>query len=128
MATTEERMKVLQMLEEGTITAEEATQLLKALHADKPPQPSEGRQLLIHVTDLRTGKGKVNIRVPLGLVTAGMRVAERYASDVQGFDAELLQRMIESGADGKLMEVTDEEQNQRVEIYLEQGQPRQPGG
>ncbi len=120
MPTAEERMKVLRMLEDGTITPEEAARLLKALHSGKSPKPGgEGRYLLIHVTDLATGEGQVNVRVPLGLVTAGMRVAERYASDVQGFDAEMLERMVESGAEGKLLDVTDEEQKQRVEVYVE---------
>lgn len=125
MAATEERLRVLRMLEDGRITPEDATSLLKALgqrpEAGRRAQPggTESRYLRIRVTDLATGTSKVNVSVPLGLVSAGLRIAERFAPETQDFDFQDLEGMIDSGAEGKLVEVMDAEDNERVEIYVE---------
>ena len=126
MATTnEERMKILQMLEEGKVTAEEAATLLRALEGGRRATPAGStptgkRQFLrIQVTDMTSGTAKVNVTVPMGLVGAGLRMAERFAPEFEGFDMQELEELLASGAGGKLVEVTDEEDNERVEIYVE---------
>jgi hypothetical protein len=122
---TDERLKILQMLEEGKITAEEATTLLRALGGSRraaPGAPSpggQGRYLRIHVTDLASGAAKVNVTVPMSLVSAGLRMAERFAPEFEGFDMDELGELIASGTIGKIVEVMDEEDNERVEIYVE---------
>jgi len=59
------------------------------------------------------------VTLPMGLVGAGLRMAERFAPEFEGFDVQELQELLASGADGKLVEVVDEEDNERVEIYVE---------
>ncbi|HZW03966.1 MAG TPA: hypothetical protein VFF68_08560, partial [Anaerolineaceae bacterium] len=67
MATNEERLKILTMLQDGIINAAEAAQLLEALGEDKarrglpefspPPTPGRpGRWLRVRVTDVDSGK------------------------------------------------------------------------
>ncbi|MGD2176651.1 MAG: hypothetical protein PVG71_02400 [Anaerolineae bacterium] len=125
MAATEERLRVLQMLEDGKITPEEATALLRALGKGQGAGPrvagpgTEGRYLRIRVTDLASGTGKVNVTIPLGLVSAGLRIAERFAPEAQGIDMKELEEAIVSGVEGKIVEVMDAEDNERVEIYVE---------
>ena len=126
MAANEERIKILQMLEEGKVTAEEAATLLRALEGGRrggpagPPAQGGQRQFLrIQVTDLESGTAKVNVTLPMGLVGAGLRMAERFAPQIEGFDMQELQELLASGVDGKLVEVVDEEDNERVEIYVE---------
>jgi len=126
MAATEERLKVLQMLEEGKITPEEASSLLRALGRGQEGTPlrggaatTENRFLRIRVTDLDSGTGKVNVTIPLGLIGVGLRIAERFAPDAQAIDMKELEEMILSGAQGKIVEVMDAEDNERVEIYVE---------
>ena len=125
MTTTDERMKVLKMLEESKITAEEATSLLRALQGgDRTASRStelggQARYLRVQVTDLTSGAAKVNVTVPFGLVSAGLRMAERFAPEFEGVDMQELEDMILSGAQGKIVEVMDEEDNERVEIYVE---------
>ncbi|MFQ6101624.1 MAG: hypothetical protein ACE5OS_10385 [Anaerolineae bacterium] len=122
---TEERLKILQMLEEGKISAEEATTLLRALNAGRRAAPGahgpgrENRYLRIHVADLDSGAAKVNVTIPFGLVSAGLRIAERFAPEFEGFDLQELEEVLASGAIGKIVEVVDEEDNERVEIYVE---------
>jgi hypothetical protein len=125
MAASEERLRVLQMLEDGKITPEEATALLRALGKGQAAGPravgsgTENRYLRIRVTDLASGTGKVNVTIPLGLVSAGLRIAERFAPDARGIDMQELEEAIISGAEGKIVEVMDSEDNERVEIYVE---------
>jgi hypothetical protein len=125
MVASEERLRVLQMLEDGKITPEEATSLLRALGKGQDAGPRAGpattgnRYLRIRVTDLASGTGKVNVTIPLGLVSAGLRIAERFAPEAEGIDMEELEKAIISGAEGKIVEVMDAEDNERVEIYVE---------
>jgi len=121
-----ERLKILQMLEEGNITAEEATTLLRALEGMRRAVSGvaslggENRFLRIQVTDLASGSAKVNVTIPLGLVSAGLRMAERFApEEFEGFDMQELRDLITSGTVGKIVEVVDAEDNERVEIYVE---------
>jgi len=72
------------------------------------------------VTDATTGASKVNVTVPMGLLSAGLRIAERFAPEELGdIDMQELEELLASGVDGKFIEVTDEEDNERVEIYVE---------
>jgi len=126
MAVTEERLKVLQMLEEGKITPEEASSLLRALGKGQDERLSgrsgaatENRYLRIRVTDLASGSSKVNVTIPLGLVGVGLRIAERFAPDAHGINIKEVEETILSGAQGKIVEVMDAEDNERVEIYVE---------
>ncbi len=127
-ASTNERLKILQMLDEEKITAEEAATLLRAMEGGgrraRPPRPpsspgSEGRFLRIRVTDMASGTGKVNVTIPVGLVSAGLRIAERFAPEFEGLDLAELEEVITSGVDGKIVEVMDAEDNEMVEIYVE---------
>jgi hypothetical protein len=61
----------------------------------------------------------VNVTIPMGLVGAGLRMAERFAPEFEGFDMQELEEMLASGAIGKMVEVVDVEDNEKVEIYVE---------
>ncbi|MFC1800379.1 hypothetical protein ACFL2Z_05705, partial [Candidatus Eisenbacteria bacterium] len=65
----EDRMQILKMLEEGKITSDDAAKLLDAMEPDRPAEsaPGGGKRLLIRVTDARTGKKKVNVKIPIAL-------------------------------------------------------------
>lgn len=120
--TAEERLKILQMLEEGKITAEEAAALLRALGqragTGGPGQRGEGRFLRVRVTDAVSGRSKVNVTVPLQLVKVGLRIAERFAPDA-GVNWQELEEALSGSLMGKIVEVEDTEDQERVEIYVE---------
>jgi len=124
MATTEERLKILKMIEEGKITAEEGARLLAALAESRkqprkpPPRGGSGgtRWLRLRVTDVSTGKAKATINLPLGLVDAGLNIASQYAPEI-AFD-ELI-AAINEGAEGKIIDVVDELDGEHIEIFIE---------
>ena len=125
MATVEERMKILKMVEEGKISAADGAQLLAALsdsrRAPAPPAAPGGpaRWFRVRVTDLRTGKTKVNVNIPMGLVDVGIKMGARFAPNLDGDQMAVLTEALRTGAVGKIVEATDEEGGERVEIFVE---------
>jgi hypothetical protein len=123
MATTEERLRILKLIEEGKITAEEGARLLAALNKGSRRQASasetDSRWLRVRVTDLRSGKPALNVNLPLSLVNVGLRVGARFVPDVEGIDLASVASALQQGVTGKIMDVVDEDEGQRVEIYVE---------
>jgi hypothetical protein len=52
-------------------------------------------------------------------VSAGLRIGQRYAPELHGVDLDYLLDEIQRGANGKLVEVEDQEDNERVEIFVD---------
>ncbi|MFB7585905.1 hypothetical protein [Streptomyces sp. NPDC056169] len=83
----EQRRQVLQMLAEGKITADEAERLIEALEREQPEPPAHTStrpkarpkylRVVVDAADETGGDGasRVNIRVPLQLLRAGVRLA-----------------------------------------------------
>ena len=128
MATAEERMRVLKMIEEGKITAKEGARLLGALgKSDEQARRQRGtaeaggegggRWLRLRVSDTRSGKTRVNLTIPIGLVNMGLAVGARFVPDVAELDIEEIRDALRSGLNGKILEVRDEEE--LVEIFVE---------
>src|SRR5512136_104054 len=114
MATVEERMQILKMIEEGKISAEEGAKLLAALSASAKPglQKREGggpRQFRVRVTDLASGRNKVNINIPMSLVNVGLKMGARFAPDIEGINFDEIVAAIKSGSQGKIIDVVDDE-------------------
>lgn len=81
----EQRKEILAMLAEGKITTEEADQLIAALERDQPAPAAAGAEgspkgkpkylrVVVDATDEGT-PSRVNVRVPLQLLRAGVRLA-----------------------------------------------------
>lgn len=124
MATVEERMQILQMVANGTISAEEGSKLLRALEEGSRPRSdttdaSKPRLFRVRVTDLATGKNKVNVTIPMGLVNVGVKMGARFAPNIDGLDYDDLMTAIREGAHGRIVDITDESEGERVEIYVE---------
>jgi hypothetical protein len=126
MASTEERMQILKMIEEGKISAAEGADLLRALDQDtKNPknEPLKGasspRWFRVRVTDMSSGRNKVNVNIPMGLVNVGIKMGARFAPEMEGVEYQQIMEAIKSGQQGKVMDVTDDESGERVEIFVE---------
>ena len=59
------------------------------------------------------------VNLPIGLMDWGLRVGAQFAPEMEGLDLGELSEILRSGADGKIVEVIDEEDGERVEIYIE---------
>lgn len=123
MASSEERLKILQMIQDGKISPEDGAKLLEALNRGAGRQTGranvgvdDGGYARIRVTDLSTGRAKVSVNLPLSLVSAGIGIAAKYVPDVE---EEYLMDAIRSGLTGKVIDVIDEEHGDHVEIFIE---------
>jgi xanthine/CO dehydrogenase XdhC/CoxF family maturation factor len=117
---TDERDRILSMIEAGQVSASEAAQLLDALGPG--PQPSErnrARLVRVRVTDLPSGRQKANVTIPVSLVNVGLRLGARLAPQLSASALADLIRSIERGATGRLLEWQDLEEGERVELFVE---------
>jgi hypothetical protein len=128
MATSEERLKILKMIQVGKITAEDGMRLMDALEAsqtaaENPPSksaPAGGAHWLrVRVTDIDSGKSKVNVRLPVNLVNAGMKMGARFSLDVNGLDMPQVMQLIEAGKTGKIVDMVDDQDSEHVEVFIE---------
>jgi hypothetical protein len=126
MPSSDERMLILRMVEEGKISAEDATRLMGALGTTEgeaqpempEPEPTpmnNGRQLHVRVSNGATGKQKVNVNIPLGLVDVGLRFVPASAN----IDVAAIRNALRSGMTGRIVDVVDEEKGDRVEVFIE---------
>lgn len=124
MASTEERKKILKMVSEGKITAEEAARLLSALSRTGKSKQSESsgkepRWLRVKVTNVHTGRAKVNVNLPFSMVQVGLKMGAKFVPDMDGVDLDGLSEALRSGMTGKIIDIMDEEDAQRVEVFVE---------
>jgi len=87
-----ERKRILEMLAEGKINTEEAEKLLSALLKDNETVSGDtGKEskykylrVLVEPGPESTSSDKVNIRIPLKLIRAGLKLASFIPKDAQG--------------------------------------------
>ena len=141
----EDRTRILNMLKDGTITVEEAEELLRALESAQPAaepaaapvamKDNRGRKAKKLRVQVDTGenetKAKVNINVPISLIkTLGPVIAKnmpmeaKNEMDKHGVDLvaimESIETLIESGQEEDIVNV-DVEGNEaaKVRVYVE---------
>ena len=117
------------MIETKQSAAEEDTTLGGALgeqdRCANPPGPhaspgASGRWFRVQVTDLRSGRRKVNVNIPLGLVDFGLKMGAKFApADFEGLDVDQIIAAIKAGGIGKIVDVEDEEDGKHVEVFVE---------
>lgn len=142
MVTPEERIKILNMLKEGKISPESAAQLLEAMGEGSQPAPNQPlspevnapseiemgnlpdperkpRWLRVRVTDSSSGRPKVNVRMPMGMVNLGLKIGAKFSPELQDIDMQALLQAVQAGGTGTFVDVYEEEGGEHVEVFLE---------
>jgi hypothetical protein len=129
MATIEERMKILKMIEDGKITAEEGAKLLAALADSRRTQPlptagagagtGAAKWFRVRVTDVASGKTRVNVNLPMSLVNVGLKMSARFAPELDQEQMNVIAEALKAGSLGKVIDVVDEEDGEHVEVFIE---------
>jgi hypothetical protein len=131
-----ERSDILSQLAAGQISADQAAERLRSGPLPGGPTPSgaatepaapapqalpawANRWLRIRVTDLDTGKPRVNVNLPMSWVAVGLKIGSRYTSELDGLDLPQLLSALETGAGGQIVDVEDLEDGQRVQIFVD---------
>lgn len=127
MTTSEDRLRVLKLIEEGKITAAEAVSMLDASanpgkdRGEAQPVSSEpARWIHVLVTDIDSGKARVNIRLPINLVNTGINMGAHLSTEINVLDTQQIKDYIKRGVTGQVLDVVDDEEGERVQIFLEQ--------
>ena len=127
MVNMEERMKILKMIDDGKISAEEGSKLLSALNSGQKSSgggsinldASGARRLRIRVTDTTTGRSKATVQIPISLIDAGMKIGAHFAPEVAGVDMSEVMDALRNGMSGKIIDVMDDEDGEHVEIFVD---------
>jgi polyhydroxyalkanoate synthesis regulator phasin len=121
--STDERNRILNMIESGQITAGQAAQLLDTLlpeHEQSSGQ-MENRTLRIWMTDMPTNRSKMNMTatMPVYLVSMSLRLLARLVSQLNDSTIQNVIRAIERDTNGRLLDLQDLEEGKRLEIFVE---------
>ncbi len=123
MTQIDERNRILRMVEAGEVNAQEAAQLLDALatERERPVDRGRSRTLRIRVTGLNPKQQKMQIAatIPVSLIRISLRLGSRLIPQLSNTALEDLVRAIENGAAGRLLDLQDLEEGQRIEIFAE---------
>ncbi len=135
------RQEILELLGNGKITADEAAKML----GDVPVETTSAKEIKIEVEqdelkqeekreavsgkspswfrvrvrNLETGKNKVNVNIPIGMLKFGMKIGKKFTSELDDLNWEDVNGMMSGMHTGMLVEVQDEESNEHVQVYLE---------
>ena len=96
----QDRMRILEMIESGKISADEGASLLdtfKGREADRAVKSTarERRWFKVRVTDTVTGRNKALVSIPFGLMDWGLKVGAKFAPELS--DVDILTRPIGCG-------------------------------
>lgn len=130
MSSEQEVVRILQMVQARKISADEGVKLLKALprlgpreNSSSPGSLTQGmktyRWMRILIADQKTGKEKINIRLPGNVVETGVKMGACYCP---GLNSNVTQRILESlraGLTGKVIDSISTETGERIVISLE---------
>jgi hypothetical protein len=111
------------MIEEGKVSAEEGAKLLTALASANRPagglSASGAKWLRVRVTDVNNGRSKASVQIPISLMEAGMKIGAHFAPEIDGVNMDQLMEALRTGMTGKIIDVTDDEDGEHVEIFVE---------
>jgi SHOCT-like protein len=121
--STDERNRILDMIESGQITAGQAAQLLDTFLPghEQPSGQMENRTVRIWMTDMSTNRSKMNMTatIPIYLVSMSLRLLARLVSQLNDSTIQNVIRAIERGTTGRLLDLQDLEEGKRLEIFVE---------
>ena len=121
--STNERNRILGMIESGQITAAQAAGLLDTLmlNYEQARSQVENRTVRIWMTDMFNNRKKMNMTatIPVYLVNMSLRLLARLVSQLDDGTIQQVIRALERGTTGRLLDLQDLEEGKRLEIFVE---------
>lgn len=127
--SSKERLKILQMVEDQSITPQDGVALLEmvaqveqsgVVSAETPPSRSnKPRWLRVKLFNAKTNQSTVNVTIPLGLVEVSRRMGARFVPDMDETQYAQLIQQAQNGKRGQIYAATNAVGNERIEIVVE---------
>ncbi len=121
-----DRNRVLDMLQAGTISGEEATQILQLLgDAGEPDgvsqvkKPQSARWVRVRVYENTETAAHLSINIPTGLLDVSQRMGARFVPWLGDEDYGKLIRDLNFGRHGQTFSFVDDNSQERVELTIE---------
>jgi hypothetical protein len=73
----------------------------------------------VRVTDVASGKTRVNVNLPMSLVNVGLKMSARFAPELDQEQMNVIAEALKAGSLGKVIDVVDEEDGEHVEVFIE---------
>ena len=120
-ASRDERDRILNLIEEGRVTADQAAQLLDALDEEHERSAERARVLRVRVTALNPRQQRINMAatLPLNLVRGSLRLGTQLLPQLSNTALEDLLRAVDRRAAGRLLDLQDLDKGERLEIFVE---------
>lgn len=119
----DERDRILHLVEEGKITAVEAAQLLDTLELEYTTSSEyvQNRTLRVRATNtnLKRQRAQVTATIPVSVLKLTLALGARLLPQLESDTLEELLRRIESGSTGRLLDLQDIENGERIEFFVE---------
>lgn len=113
-------IEVLNLIESGKISAVEGLKLIEALRPQQPKATlATGRWLHIRVSDLQSNQQRVNINLPTSWIETGLRIGRKFSPELNEIEWPEILEAVNNGQAGRLLEVEDLNDNQRVEVFVD---------
>ena len=77
------------------------------------------RWLRVQVVNTETGKNKVTVNVPFGMVKFGLGIARVFSPEMEGVDFDEIGELFSNADAGLLVDVQDENSNEHVKIFFD---------
>ena len=123
---TDERNRILGMIESGQLSAAQAAQLLDALvlqqaQADQRIERIQSHTIRIWISDMTTRRQKIKMTatMPVYLLSMSLRMVSRLAPHLDSNTIQHILETIERGTTGRVLDVQDLEEGKRLEIFVE---------
>lgn len=140
-----DRLKILEKVASGEISASSAADLLKGNGAeqvaekevevedlkraeksiviteefDDRPAGSQPSWFKVRVNDLNSGKQRVAVNIPYKFMRWGLKMGKRFSPELHDLDVAMIDKMATDGGRGMLVEVMDNDSGEHVQIFLE---------
>jgi len=118
----EEIRKILKMVEEKKITAEEAEKLIDLVEPENTglmqydSSANGNNEKFLRIKVVENGANKVNVNIPLSLLEVGLKLGTQVGAQfepkleaLKNIDFNEIVQSIKNGAQGKLVEVEDDD-------------------
>jgi len=109
---------LIKVEQDPAVEAIKSAQKKSLSEQEKPSAQEKPSWLRVRVMDLKSGRNKVTVNVPLRLVRFGLAIGSRFTPELDGFDWDEIDGYL-SAERGMLVDVQDEEDGEHVQVFVD---------